>query len=355
MSMGSYVILKKKDDDYDITTQNDTATNKKYDTKSDKNNNNNNNHHHNNNVIEIEDDSKLNKIKSYTLKDCFSFDISILKQPSNFYIYYTRFSMYFIFLVLILALPKKVVPEISDLYTLQFWIPSTLSIRNSIIGFIIAIIFGQPWLDNPIIQIHSLNKFIYNAQESCPCCKVVQKPMLLKETSTPKSTSHSHPTCKISSKRKNNEIKDRNHHSSEPSIGDSTWNPEQHFNNKMNAFLVDVTRLLCSCFIIPVIEELMFRYIFYRFFIGGFKYKFVSFSTWKWTAAILSNIALTHFFYIRCYGKGEEWISGLINGYLCTFSMVKQGQWNASVTTHSLINFYIGVFVLVTKKYKYWY
>ena len=132
------------------------------------------------------------------------------------------------------------------------------------------------------------------------------------------------------------------------------WNPALHFNSKVNAFIIDISRLICSCVLIPVMEELVFRYIFYRFIIGGFNYKLVSFSTWRWTAAILSNIVITHVFYIRCYEKSEEWITGLINGYLCTYSMVKQGRWNASVNTHCLTNLFIGLYVLITKKYKYW-
>ncbi|OUM66584.1 hypothetical protein PIROE2DRAFT_6106 [Piromyces sp. E2] len=258
------VILKKKNDDYDISKeqneQDTTTINNKSDSLSSKGDGD----------PMVDDDNY--KIKNTSLKD---------------------------------SIPKKVVPEISDLYTFKFWIPSTLSIKNSIIGFIIAILFGQPWLDNPIIQQ-----------------KLSEKPS--EESSYHQSSEHQKKSYQPLSKKEDSKIKNMNSRSSDPLNGYLTWNPEQHFNNKMKAFLVDISRLLCSCFIIPVIEELMFRNIFYRFIIGGFNYKLVSFSTWKWTAAILSNITLTHFFYIRCYGKGEEWIAGLINGYLCTYSMVRQ-------------------------------
>ncbi|ORX48894.1 hypothetical protein BCR36DRAFT_353919 [Piromyces finnis] len=290
--------LKNNDNDQDYSTTN-TSSNKLYNNSKEENNN------------------KPNKIK-ICLKDFIS---------------------------------KKLIPEISDVYTLKFWIPSKLSVKNSIVGFIVAIIFGQPWLDNPIIQVNSFNKCLYTPKSNSlyQTNKKILKSQknLIQDSIKPKN----HQTLSVKDKYN---IKKTIQCNTDNALNDKLlWNPENHFDNTVKILFINIIRFFCSCFIIPIIEELMFRYIFYRFIIGGFNYKFVSFNTWKWTAAILSNIALTHLFYIRCYGKEKEWITGLINGYLCTYSMVKQGQWNASVNTRSLINFYIGLIVFITKKYKY--
>jgi len=291
---------------------------------------------------ENEEKPQMAPLKS-SLKQCFIVKSSDLKHPSKYFIYYSRFSLYIIFIIMIFFIPRTCVPEIADIYTLKFWIPSILDIKKSIIGFIISIIFGQPWIDNPVIQMRSLNK-IRNAQNNkhCCCCycyrtytKLINQNNInnnnnLRKNSNPK---------KIKSNKK----------------GYMMWNPYLHFNNKTKAFIIDITRLFCSTFVLSIVEEFMFRYFFYRFIVGGFNFKLVPFSTWRWTAAILSNVVITHILYKRCYDKGGEWITGLVNGYLCTYSMVKQGKWNSSVHTRLLINLYIGIYVICTKNYKYWY
>ncbi|ORX78254.1 hypothetical protein BCR32DRAFT_49643 [Anaeromyces robustus] len=287
-----------------------------------------------------EEKSQIAPLKS-SLKQCFIVKTSDLKHPSKYFIYYSRFSLYIILIIMIFIIPKKCVPELAEIYTLKFWIPSILDIKKSIIGFIISIIFGQPWLDNPVIQMRSFNK-MRTPNNHCCCCYCYRTCIKLMNQNN---------TDNINNLRKNsNPIKIK---SGKKSF--MMWNPYLHFNNKTKALIIDITRLFCSTFVVSIVEEFMFRYFFYRFVVGGFNYQFVPFSTWKWTAAILSNIALTHILYKRCYDKGGEWITGLVNGYLCTYSMVKQGKWSASVRTRFLINLYIGIFVICTKKYKYWY
>ncbi|KAL6632743.1 hypothetical protein LY90DRAFT_676830 [Neocallimastix californiae] len=263
-------------------------------------------------------------------KDCFSFQYINLSQPSKYYIYYSRFSLYFLSFFIILLLSKSVLPELLEIYTLKFWIPSKIVLKSSLLGFFISILFGHPWLDNPYLQIYTLNKQILC---SFPCssssCSSLSNCFRKKTSYTP-STSYKKAYL--------------------------TWNPHLHFSNesKRKALLLDIIRLICSSSLVPILEELLFRYIFYRFIIGGFNYQLVSFNTWRWTAAVLSNIVITHVCYIRCYEQGKAWITGLANGYLCTYAMIRECAWPASVVTHSLINLMVGLFVLTTRQYVYW-
>ena len=216
------VKLKKKDDDYDINNEQDSPTIQKKPNSMSGNidNSKNNNNNYNNKII-----------KKITFKDCFSFKISTLN-PSILYIYYTRFSMYFIFLIFILTIPRKVVPEIYDIFTVKFWLPSALTIKNSIIGFIVTIVFGQPWLDNPIIQIQSLNKFLYTPPKHCS--RHFNKKFIKQSQEQQKQKQNYSSYEKSSSQlnmEKSNEIKNRTGSSSDPLNGNLSWNPEQHFNN----------------------------------------------------------------------------------------------------------------------------
>jgi len=343
------VILKKKNDDY-------------IDDDGEKNSHTLNHEKENETTKVTPTNPKNNKNNSIannttSLKQCFLFNTLEFNHPSKFYIYYTRFSLYFIVLIILIHVPAYN-PEIKEIFTIEFWIPSKLTLEVSIIGFIISMIFGQPWLDNPIIQMNSAIKYLNprnseNCTCSCfkKCAKNYREKIQEKKAKKEKEEEEKEVKGKVKS----------NIPSSDQSLQNSTpqdilWNPLLHFNNNnKRALLIDITRFICSFALVPVMEEIVFRFFFYRFIIGGFNYKLVSYSTWKWTAAILSNIALTQILYIRCYEKGREWMTGLINGYLCTYSMVKQGHWSAAVITHSLINLYIGLFVLITKKYEYWY
>lgn len=311
-----------------------------------------------------EEDDIIEKIpKSYL--ECFLFKNIHLKYPSKLNGYYTRFTLYFIILMLLIIYSKTIVPELSEVLTIKFWIPTKLSLKDSIIGFVSAAIFGNPWLDNPYLQMYTLNKSFHNKRSINYCDyfknKKVQKQnntcyynyikqQIRKDLNMGDNENESIRKCSLpmpaATQRKSSFSSKRENLS---------WNPNLHFMSKKKIMIFDIIRLICSCILVPIMEELIFRFFFYRFIIGGLSFASISFNTWRWSAAILSNIIITHFFYLRCYYRSEEWITGLVNGYLCTYSMVKQGQWRTSVNTHFLINLYVGLYVIITKKYKYWY
>ena len=119
---------------------------------------------------------------------------------------------------------------------------------------------------------------------------------------------------------------------------ESIWNPFARFGDgSAVAWTLIVVRIIGMTFVVPPLEEVFYRSMFYRYIV---KYDFlkVPLSHFDGVAFVMvaSVFGLMHF----------QWIAGIICGLAYQWLVVRKGRLGDAMTAHAITNFLLGVYVV---------
>jgi len=124
------------------------------------------------------------------------------------------------------------------------------------------------------------------------------------------------------------------------------WNPNQQFGNDSPlAWLMIVTRILGSAFIVPPLEEVFYRSFLYRYIANQnfLSMPFNRFLPWPFlaTAAVFG---FSH----------NEWLAGILCGTAFQWLVIRKNRLGDAMTAHAITNFLLGVWIVWKHAWHFW-
>jgi len=124
------------------------------------------------------------------------------------------------------------------------------------------------------------------------------------------------------------------------------WNPNEQFGNGSPlAWLMIVTRILGSTFIVPPLEEVFYRSFLYRYIANQnfLSVPFNRFLPWPFlaTAAVFG---FSH----------NEWLAGILCGTAFQWLVIRKNRLGDAMTAHAITNFLLGVWIVWKHAWHFW-
>jgi CAAX protease family protein len=124
------------------------------------------------------------------------------------------------------------------------------------------------------------------------------------------------------------------------------WNPQAQFGqNSATAWLIIVTRILGSAFVVPPLEEVFYRSFLYRYIArqNFLEIPLNQFLPWPFlaTAAIFG---FSH----------NEWLAGILCGAAYQSLVLRKNRLGDSMTAHAITNFLLGIWVAWRGAWHFW-
>ena len=124
------------------------------------------------------------------------------------------------------------------------------------------------------------------------------------------------------------------------------WDPNQQFGDGSTlAWLMIVTRILGSTFVVPPLEEVFYRSFLYRY-IAKVDFQSVPFNRF---------LALPFFATAAVFGfSHNEWLAGILCGAAFQWLVLRKSRLGDAMTAHAITNFLLGVWVVWRHAWQFW-
>ena len=116
------------------------------------------------------------------------------------------------------------------------------------------------------------------------------------------------------------------------------WNPEAQFGEgAVLAWLFIVARIVGSSLVVPPLEEVFYRSLFYRYVVR-YDFQKVAVGHFDGVAMVLVStvFGLLHY----------EWLAGILCGLAYQWLVIRKGRLGDAMTAHAITNFLLGVYVV---------
>jgi CAAX prenyl protease-like protein len=119
---------------------------------------------------------------------------------------------------------------------------------------------------------------------------------------------------------------------------ESIWNPFDRFGGGATiAWALIVIRIFGMTIVVPPLEEVFYRSLFYRYIV---KYDFQKVPLGHFDGVALAIVALTFGF------MHYEWLAGIICAVAYQWLVIRKGRLGDAMTAHAITNFLLGVYVV---------
>lgn len=119
---------------------------------------------------------------------------------------------------------------------------------------------------------------------------------------------------------------------------ESIWNPFLRFGDgALIAWVLVVVRIIGMTLVVPPLEEVFYRSLFYRYLI---KYDFQKVALGHFDGVALTIVATTFGF------MHFQWLAGIICGVAYQWLVIRKGRLGDAMTAHAITNFLLGVYVV---------
>ena len=124
------------------------------------------------------------------------------------------------------------------------------------------------------------------------------------------------------------------------------WNPNEPFGSgSALAWLMIMTRILGSTFVVPPLEEVFYRSFLYRYIANQnfLSVPFNRFLPWPFlaTAAVFG---FSH----------NEWLAGILCGTAFQWLVIRKNRLGDAMTAHAITNFLLGVWIVWKHAWHFW-
>jgi uncharacterized protein len=125
-----------------------------------------------------------------------------------------------------------------------------------------------------------------------------------------------------------------------------SWNPNEQFgSDSALAWLFIVTRILCSTFVVPPLEEVFYRSFLYRYIE---KENFLSVPLNRFLPGPFLATAVV-------FGLSHnEWLAGILCGAAYQWLVLRKGRLGEAMTAHAITNFMLGVWIVWQGAWRFW-
>ena len=126
----------------------------------------------------------------------------------------------------------------------------------------------------------------------------------------------------------------------------SIWNPHEQFGqNSVLAWVMILTRMLGSTFVVPPLEEVFYRSFLYRYVARP---DFLSvplnrFLPWPFLATA-AFFGFTHY----------QWLAGIVCGAAYQWLVLRKNRLGDAMTAHAITNFLLGVWIIWKHAWQFW-
>ena len=126
----------------------------------------------------------------------------------------------------------------------------------------------------------------------------------------------------------------------------SVWNPNLQFGeNSALAWLIILTRIAGSAFVVPPLEEVFYRSFLYRYIASQ---NFLS-------VPLNRFLPLPFFATAIIFGfSHNEWLAGIICGAAYQWLVLRKNRLGDAMTAHAITNFLLGVWVVWQGAWHFW-
>ena len=132
------------------------------------------------------------------------------------------------------------------------------------------------------------------------------------------------------------------------------WQPQKDFHSPATGMWFNVLRMIGSCVLVPIEEELLFNSLLYRELslllegAHGFNsFSDVPFDFWSWKALLITTVVFG-------WQHGKEWKSSSVSFLIIHLRFRQQGSFQSALAVHSIANSFIGLWVLTTGCTDFW-
>jgi hypothetical protein len=124
------------------------------------------------------------------------------------------------------------------------------------------------------------------------------------------------------------------------------WNPNEQFGDgSALAWLIIVTRIAGSTFIVPPLEEVFYRSFLYRY-IARVDFQSVS---------LAQFLPLPFFATAAVFGfSHNEWLGGILCGATYQWLVIRKNRLGDAMTAHAITNFLLGLWVVWRGAWHFW-
>ena len=124
------------------------------------------------------------------------------------------------------------------------------------------------------------------------------------------------------------------------------WDPHKQFGqNSALAWLMIVTRILGSTFVVPPLEEVFYRSFLYRYFV---KPDFLS-------VPLNRFLPLPFFATALVFGFSHfQWLAGILCGMAYQWLVLRKDRLGDAMTAHAITNFLLGIWVAWQGAWQFW-
>jgi len=131
-----------------------------------------------------------------------------------------------------------------------------------------------------------------------------------------------------------------------PASPPSPWNPNDQFGDgSALAWLMIVTRILGSTFIVPPLEEVFYRSFLYRYIA---KTDFLSVPLNQFLPVpFIATVAVFGF-------SHNEWLAGIVCGAAYQWLVLRKNRLGDAMTAHAITNFLLGIWVVWKPAWQFW-
>jgi membrane protease YdiL (CAAX protease family) len=131
-----------------------------------------------------------------------------------------------------------------------------------------------------------------------------------------------------------------------PASPPTPWNPNEQFGNSSAlAWLMIITRILGSTFVVPPLEEVFYRSFFYRYVA---RTDFLS-------VPLNQFLPLPFFATIAVFGfSHNEWLAGIFCGAAYQWLVLRKNRLGDAMTAHTITNFLLGVWIVWKHAWQFW-
>ena len=126
----------------------------------------------------------------------------------------------------------------------------------------------------------------------------------------------------------------------------AAFNPLKTYGTESTvAWIFIAVRILGSSIVVPMLEEIFYRSLLYRYLINA-DFLSVSMKTFN-TGAFLAI----------CIGFGvahHEWLPGMLCAFAYQGLVIRKGRLGDAITAHAITNFLLGLWVVIRSAYQFW-
>ena len=131
-----------------------------------------------------------------------------------------------------------------------------------------------------------------------------------------------------------------------PAVPPKSWNPHAQFGeNSMLAWLMIVTRIAGSTFIVPPLEEVFYRSFLYRY-IARPDFQSIPLNHFSWLP-FLATVALFGFAH-------NEWLAGILCGAAYQGLVIRKNRLGDAMTAHAITNLLLGLWIVWRGAWQFW-